>query len=115
MLVSPDESVSQMPYFVTAGIIARGFFSSRPTDMAGFGIAYGNFSRDLRHAQEREQLFDPTIGAQDHETVLELTYRAYFRKSAVFFQPDIQYVINTGGTGRIDNALVLGCQIGFNF
>ena len=83
--------------------------------MAGFGIAYGNFSRDLRHAQEREQLLDPTIGAQDHELVLEWTYRAYFRKSAIFFQPDIQYVINPGGTGRIQDALVLGCQIGFNF
>jgi porin len=115
VLVSPDESVSQMPYFFTAGIIARGFFSSRPADMAGFGIAYGNFSCDLRHAQEREQLFDPTIGAQDHESVLEWTYRAYFRKSAIFFQPDVQYVINPGGTGRIHDALVLGCQIGINF
>jgi len=115
VLVSPDESVSQMPYFFTAGIIARGFLPSRPADMAGFGIAYGNFSRDLRHAQEREQLLDPTIGAQDHELVLEWTYRTYFRKSAMFFQPDIQYVINPGGTGRIHDALVLGCQIGINF
>jgi porin len=114
-MVSPDESISQMPYFFTAGVVARGLFPSRPTDMAGFGIAYGNFSRDLRHAQEREQLLDTTIGAQDYESVLELTYRAYFYKSAIFFQPDVQYVINPGSTGRIDNALVLGCQIGFNF
>jgi porin len=115
VLVSPDESVSQMPYFFTAGIIARGFFPSRPADTAGFGIAYGKFSRDLRHAQEREQLLDPTIGAQDYESVLEWTYRAYFRKGAIFFQPDLQYVIHPGGAGRIHNALVLGCQIGFNF
>src|SRR6266850_8273084 len=43
-------------------------------------------------------LFDPTVGAQDYESVLEWTYRFYFRKSAFFFQPDIQYVINPGGT-----------------
>ena len=114
-LFSPDDSVSQMPYFFTAGVVARGFFPSRPTDVAGFGIVYGCFSSDLRHAQEREQLFDPAIGVQDYETVLEWTYRLYFCKTAVFFQPDIQYVVRPGGTGKIDDALVIGCQVGFNF
>jgi len=33
----------------------------------------------------------------------------------VYFQPDIQYVINPGGTHKLDNALVLGCEIGINF
>ncbi|HTV62170.1 MAG TPA: carbohydrate porin [Verrucomicrobiae bacterium] len=113
-LVSPNESVSQMPYFFTGGIISRGFFLSRPKDMAGFGVAYGEFSSDLRHAQEREQLFDPIVSPQNYETALEWTYRAYFRKSALFVQPDVQYVINPGGTGKIDDALVLGCQIGIN-
>jgi len=114
-LASPDESVSQMPYFFTAGIVARGFLPSRPTDTAGFGVVYGHFSNDLRHAQEREQMFNPTVGVQDYETVLEWTYRFYFRKGAIFFQPDIQHVIRPGGTGKLDNALVLGCQIGMNF
>ena len=114
-LISPDESISQLPYFFTAGIVARGFLHSRPADMAGFGALYGDFSSDLRHAQEREQLFTPTIGVQNYESVLEWTYRAYFCKSSFFFQPDIQYVLNPGGTGKIADALVLGCQIGFNF
>jgi hypothetical protein len=60
-------------------------------------------------------LFDPTVGAQDYESVLEWTYRFCFRKSAFFIQPDIRYVINPGGGHNLDNALVLGCQIGFNF
>jgi porin len=114
-LYSPDDSVSQMPYFFTAGIVARGFFASRPRDAAGFGVVYGHFSGDLRQAQEREQLFDPTVGVQDYETVLEWTYRFYFCKTAVFFQPDMQYVIRPGGTGKIDDALVIGCQVGVNF
>jgi porin len=114
-LFSPDDSVSQMPYFFTAGIVSRGFFSSRPSDMAGFGVVYGHFSSDLRHAQEREQLFNPTVSVQDYETVLEWTYRFDFCKSSVFFQPDIQYVIRPGGTGKINDALVIGCQIGINF
>jgi porin len=113
--VAPDESISQMPYFFTAGVACRGIFASRPTDTAGFGIVYGDFSSDLRHAQERQQQLDPTVGVQNYEAVLEWTYRFYIRKGAIFLQPDIQYVINPGGTGKIDNALVLGCQIGFNF
>jgi porin len=113
-LVSPDESVSQMPYFFTAGLVARGFLPSRPTDMAGFGVVHGRFSNALRDAQERE-LLDPIVGVQNYETVFEWSYRAYFRKSSVFFQPDLQYVMRPGGSGKIDNAFVIGCQIGINF
>lgn len=114
-LVSPDESVSQMPYFFTAGVACRGMFESRPIDVAGFGVVYGCFSSDLSSAQERQQALDPTVGVQDYETVLEWTYRFNLRRGAVFFQPDVQYVINPGGTGNLDNALVLGCQLGINF
>jgi porin len=114
-LVSPDESVSQMPYFFTAGIASRGIFESRPIDVVGFGVVYGSFSSDLSNAQQREQLIDPTMGVQDYETVFEWTYRFNLHKGAVFIQPDIQYVMNPGGTGQINDALVLGCQLGFNF
>jgi len=112
--LAPDQSISQMPYFFTAGVACRGIFTSRPRDVAGLGVVCGHFSNDLRHAQEREQQLDTTVGIQDYETVLEWTYRLYFGNGAVFFQPDIQYVINPGGTGKLENALVLGCQIGIN-
>lgn len=115
LLVSPDQSVSQMPYFCTAGFAFRGISASRPVDVAAFGFVFGEFSSDLEHAQEREQLLDPMVGVQNHEAVLEWTYRFAFAKSAVFFQPDIQYIIHPGGAGQINNALVLGCQMGINF
>jgi porin len=115
VLVSPDESISKMPYFFTGGFAVRGIWASRPVDTGGFGVLYGDFSSDLRQAQEQEQELDPTIGVQNHETALEWTYRFYFRKSAAFFQPDLQYVIRPGGTGKIEDALVIGCQIGIDF
>ncbi len=115
VLVSPRQSVSQMPYFFTAGVAARGIFPSRPTDVAGLGVVYGRFSNDLQDSQQREQLFNPTIGVQTYEMALELTYRLKFFKDAVFFQPDLQYIIRPGGTGQISNALVLGAQVGVNF
>jgi porin len=115
ILVSPDESISQLPYFFSAGFAFRGISASRPTDTGGFGVVYGAFSSDLREEEEQEQQIDPGIGVKDDETALEWTYRFYFRKNAVFFQPDVQYIIRPGGTGRIENAVVLGCQVGINF
>ena len=113
-LTSPDESVSQMPYYFTAGVACRGIFASRPRDAAGFGVLYGKFSGDLGAAQQREQMADPTLGVQDHESVLEWTYRFSFHKGALFFQPDVQYILHPGGAGNINDALVLGSQIGLN-
>src|SRR6266567_5213920 len=45
-MVSPDQSVSQMRFFSTAGVLVRGLFPSRPTDVGGFGVVYGRFSAD---------------------------------------------------------------------
>jgi porin len=109
VLASPDASVSQMPFFVNAAFVVRGLFPSRPMDVGGFGVVYGYFSGDLRDAQRRAQ--QP---AQEHETALELTYRLRFLGDALFFQPDVQYVIQPGGTGVIGDAFVAGLQVGVN-
>lgn len=110
VLVSPDRSVSQMPLFSTAGFLARGIFPSRPTDVGGVGVVYGHFSDDLQDAQRRAG-----VGVQRYEIALELTYRFRFRGDAVFFQPDLQYIIRPGGTGQIADAFVAGFQAGINF
>jgi porin len=115
LLVSPEQSISQLPYFFTACFAARGIFASRPTDTAGFGIAYGDFSEDLRDAEEQQQQLNPSIPVRNHETALEWTYRIYLRNSAAFFQPDLQYIIEPGGNANIQDALVIGCQVGINF
>jgi len=114
-LASPDESISQMPYFFTAALVTRGIFSSRPRDIIGLGVVYGRFSNDLQNFQRRAQQLDPNVGVQSHETVVELTYRLALLKSALYFQPDLQYVFRPGGTGRIADALVLGAQVAVNF
>ena len=114
-LASPDQSISQMPYFFTCALVTRGIFPWRPRDGIGLGVVYGHFSNDLQNFQRRAQQLDPTVGVQSQETVMELTYRLALLKSALYFQPDLQYVIRPGGTGRISDALVLGAQVGVNF
>jgi porin len=115
VLISPDQSVSQMPFFSTAGFLVRGLFPSRPTDGAGFGVVFGQFSNDLQDSQRRAQQTNPTVGVQRHETALELTYAFRFLGGAWFLQPDLQYIIRPGGTGRISNAFVAGVRVGINF
>jgi porin len=115
VLLSPDQSVSQMPFFANAAAVVRGLFAQRPTDVLGLGIVYGHFSSDLQDAQRREQQADPTVGVQEHEIALELTYRLQFLRGALFVQPDLQYIVQPGGTGQISDAFVAGLQAGVNF
>jgi porin len=113
--VATDPHVQQLPLYFTAGVSVRGLFDKRPRDAASFGVASGYFSNELQRAQESGRLVPPEGGIQDHETVVELTYRFDLRNGAYFIQPDFQYIIRPGGTGRLPNAPVLGAQFGINF
>jgi porin len=113
--IAPESHVQQLPLFVTAGVSARGLLEARPRDAASFGIASGHFSNELQRAQENGRLVPPEGGVQDHENVVELTYRLDLRKGAYFIQPDFQYIVRPGGTGRLSNAPVFGIQTGINF
>jgi len=87
--VAPDSNVQQLPLFFTAGVSARGVFDARLRDAVGFSIAGGYFSNELQRAQRDGLLVGPNGGIQDRETVMELTYRFDFHKSALFVQPDV--------------------------
>jgi porin len=103
-----------MPYFFTAGVAWRGISEARPTDMVAFGIVYGEFSDDLRAAEQRQADLGMPMAGQGHETAMEWMYRFNFDKRRLFFQPDVQYIIHPDGTETYRNAVVLGCQIGIN-
>jgi porin len=64
VIVAPDQSINQMPYFFNAGFACRGIFASRPSDAAGFGVVFGEFSSDLKDAEAHEQQLDPAVGVQ---------------------------------------------------
>jgi porin len=111
---APDSRIQQLPLFFTAGVSARGLFDARPRDAASLAVASGYFSEELQQAQQNGQLPGPP-GGEDYESVIEVTYRFAFLKSAFFIQPDLQYIIHPGGTSHVANALVLGAQFGINF
>jgi porin len=115
MTVAPDSHVQQLPLYFTAGVSARGLSDARPRDAISFGVATGYFSDALKRAQQDGHFLSPDGGIQDHETVVEMTYRIDFHRGAFFVQPDFQYIIRPGGTGRLADAPVFGAQLGINF
>ena len=115
VIIAADSEIQQLPLFFTAGLSARGIFDARPRDALSFGVASGYFSKELQRAQQSGRLSAPDGGTQDYEAVIDLTYRFDIMNSALFIQPDFQYIINPGGTGNLKNTVVIGSQFGINF
>ena len=94
--------------------MAYGFLPNRPRDFAGFGVAYGSYSSDLRRAEEVQAVTDPSIGVQSWEMTLEWTYGCTVRPG-LLVQPSLQYLVHPGGNNAIPNALAFGLNIVCNF
>ncbi|MGE9290670.1 MAG: carbohydrate porin [Puniceicoccales bacterium] len=108
-VLSPDLDKSDMPYFMNAGLVYKGLLEDRPHDQTAFGFYTTWFSKDKRDAQEAAGL-----EGQDSETGIELNHQFQFTPY-FYLRPDVQYIINPNGLASIDNALVLGCEIGLTF
>jgi porin len=106
--------INLLPFFFMGGCVYTGLIPGRNRDSLGVGVAYGPFSNDLRRSQRLQRRLDGSHGGvQDFEMVWELTYQ-YEVTPHLLLQPDLQYLIQPGGTGRIPDALVLGVQIAIN-
>jgi len=105
VVVAPNQAINTMPLFLGGGLTYQGLLPGRDADVALLGLAYGGFSRDLR----RSQAGSPT-GQQDFEMVLEWAYIIQITPW-LNVQPDFQFILKPGGTGKIPDALVVGAQI----
>lgn len=108
-VLSPQENLAKIPFQWNAGTVYQGLLPERDDDSAIFGLAWGNFSAD----------YSDSGGAYNAETAsfelaLEVGYRIQLNRF-FYVQPDVQYIVQPGGTGSIPDALVLGTQIGVSF
>lgn len=108
-VLSPQQNIAKLPFQANAGIVYKGLVPSRDNDYSVLGFVYGKFSSDYAGA-----VSETGGGYPEYEIVLEAAYRVNFTQFA-YIQPDLQWVINPGGTGDIPNALVLGAQMGVTF
>jgi carbohydrate-selective porin OprB len=108
-----DQAINTMPFFVNGGLVYRGPFDARPLDKAALGVLYGAFSDQLQRSQRDAQHAGVGAGPQRYELGFELTYIIQATRW-LQVQPDLQYIVNPGGTGKIRDALVIGFQLAVN-
>ena len=94
---------------MNAGLNYKGLFPPRNNDRTMLHFIYGDISRDYARSVRV-----PGGRLADSEKVFELAHRFQVTPWS-YFQPDIQYVIDPGGTGEIPDALVIGAQMGVTF
>ena len=109
LVLSPQQNIAKLPFQANAGVFYKGLIPTREQDYTIFGLVYGKFSNNYART-----VAAAGNGYPQYEMVLEWGYRINFTKFA-YVQPDLQWVINPGGTGRIPNALVLGAQMSVVF
>jgi porin len=109
LVYAPQQNISILPFQLSGGGLYQGLLPSRPHDMSVFGVIYGDFSRDYA-----DSVTQPLGGTPETEIDLEVGYRIQVAQFA-YIQPDVQYIVQPGGTGNIPNAVILGAQIGMTF
>jgi porin len=105
----PQTDISIVPFQVNVGLNYKGLFPGRDRDHTMLHFIYGDISRDYARSVRV-----PGGHLAESEKVIEVAHRFQLTPWS-YFQPDIQYVVDPGGTGDIPDALVIGAQMGFTF
>lgn len=106
--LGPD-NVNKFPFFIMGGLVYKGLIPERDNDTTGFEVVYSKYSNKIKESQQ-------SVGSnpQKYEMMFEFTHKIMITKW-FSFQPDLQYIIQPGGTGDIDDALVIGFQASLAF
>ncbi len=99
------DSINPVSAYFGGGIVYTGPFAGRPNDQLGFAVANAYLGGPARDAAQNAGSSLPS-----RETTFELTYAAPVAEWLVV-QPDVQYVVNPAGGGRIKDAFVVGLRL----
>jgi porin len=105
----PQTEISIVPFQIEGGLHYKGLIPNRDDDRTVLHFIYGHLSDDYARSVQV-----PGGHRAKSEKVLEFGHRIQLTKWS-YIQPDLQYVIDPGGTGDIDDAVVLGAQFGVTF
>jgi porin len=108
MVTVGNPDTAKYSYFWVAGGHYQGTFPRRDNDVVSFMIAYARTNSRLTQYQQDLNTVEPgSVGIQTYESIAEIDYGLQL---APWFKirPNLQYVINPGGTGKIPNAFVIG-------
>ena len=105
----PQTEISIVPFQVNVGLNYKGLIPRRDDDRTVLHFIYGDISDDYARSVRV-----PGGDKAESEKVLEFAHRFQLTPWS-YIQPDIQYVIDPGGTGDIPDAVVIGAQMGVVF
>jgi porin len=105
----PQEEISRVPFQINAGLNYLGLFPGRDKDHTIVYFIYGDIGSDYARSVQR-----PGGHRAQSEEVIEVGHRFQITRWS-YLQPDLQWVIDPGGTGDIPNAVVVGAQMGVTF
>jgi porin len=100
LTLAPDQQINTIPFSAAGGLVYRGLLPRRDNDRTALAVYHGAFSDRL---QDRSA-----------ETVVEANHR-FQLAPWLHVTPDLQYVIRPDGRSDIDDAAVLGGEIGIDF
>ncbi len=104
-----DSRFNQFGFYTGGGAVYRGLLPGRDKDQIGLAVAAaysgGKFEDSVRKEGGKPDLA---------EVSLEFTYSAQIAGWAIL-QGDLQYILNPGAAGGIDDALVLGLRTVITF
>ena len=97
---APRSAINEMPVFVGTGLVYQGLIPGRDTDKTALGFFYGSFSDEIQNTSS--------------EKVLEINH-SFYLTPWFYVMPDAQFIFRPSGRSSIDNAIVVGGEIGITF
>lgn len=96
-------------FYFDTGLSYKGLIPTRDDDSLGLGFGFAQMTEGARDALRQEG-----SSAAGAEMVLECTYQAQVTPCLIV-QPDIQCIIQPGGSGELGTALVIGARATITF
>jgi porin len=92
-----DAATDAVRSYIGGGLVASGMFPDHPDDAVGFAVAHARMNGRAGPGAGAETAFEWTF---QHKLTCWLTV-----------QPDVQWVVNPGGFGSTENAVVAGLRL----
>jgi porin len=110
-----DRRTATTDYQIAGGLTCTGPLQSRPEDDIGFAVGTTHVNSRIAFSEELQNLAGlGPVAVQGSEYSMEFYY-TYRPLAGLQVRPNIQYVIDPGGTSANPNALVFGLKTVANF
>lgn len=103
-----DHATARFRRFAIGGAVYQGPFANRPDDFVSFMVAWAQTNPRLsRFQSDRQQVVPDSASVQRWETVIELDCGIQ-ATPWLLLQPNLQYIVQPGGSDDRGDALVVG-------